>query len=67
MNSTENKTYPPRLSVDELRSELGTYLEVRASEHLPGKVDGRQPATIDLDRRKVEYFLTWLEKRLAHQ
>lgn len=47
-------TYPVRLSTDELRQELDAYLEARESKE-------KAPTTIDLDRRKVRYFLDWLD------
>jgi hypothetical protein len=47
-------TYPVRLSTDELRQELDAYLDAR--QHAK-----TAPSTIDLDRRKVLYFLEWLE------
>ena len=48
--------YPPRLSMDELRSELDNYIASRTPDH--------SSETLSLDRRKVEYFLTWLEQKL---
>jgi hypothetical protein len=47
-------TYPMRLSTDELRQELGAYLDSRQRAE-------KAPGTIDLDRRKVLYFLDWLD------
>jgi hypothetical protein len=47
-------TYPVRLSTDELRQELEAYLEARQRAE-------KAPVTIDLDRRKVLYFLGWLD------
>jgi hypothetical protein len=47
-------TYPVRLSTDELRQELDAYLEARQGEE-------KAPGTTDLDRRKVLYFLDWLD------
>lgn len=49
--------YPARLSVGELRAELDAYTEMRKQ-----KV---KSATVDLDRRKVEYFLAWLDGQPA--
>lgn len=47
-------TYPVRLSADELRQEPSAYLEAR--QHAEKSV-----ATVDLDKRKVLYFLDWLD------
>jgi hypothetical protein len=47
-------TYSVRLSTDELRRELDAYLEAR--QHAE-----KAPGTIGLDRRKVLYFLDWLD------
>jgi hypothetical protein len=47
-------TYPVRLSTDELRQELDAYLDARQRAE-------KASATIDLDRRKVLYFLDWLD------
>lgn len=47
-------TYPMRLSTDELRQELDAYLDAR-------QYADKAPGTIDLDRRKVLYFLDWLD------
>jgi hypothetical protein len=49
-----DKTYPARLSVDELRAELDAYIAER-------KRTGKKDPTLDLDRRKVDYFLDWLD------
>jgi len=43
-----------RFSTDELREKLAVYAEDRRRA-------GRAPDTVDLDRRKVEYFLHWLD------
>jgi hypothetical protein len=51
-------TYPVRLSIPELRAELDTYIQARQTA---GKADD----TTSLDRRKVEYFLTWLESGIT--
>jgi hypothetical protein len=48
------KTYPLRLSTYELRDELAGYLAERTRA-------GSSDATVDLDRRKVEYVLHWLD------
>jgi hypothetical protein len=42
------------LSTDELREKLADYAEERRDA-------GRAGNTVDLDRRKVEYFLRWLD------
>ena len=55
----DNSKYPQRLSIDELRTELTTYIAERQQT--------KEPATVDLDRRKVEYFLTWLDGSLKAQ
>jgi hypothetical protein len=47
-------TYPVRLSTDELRQELDAYLATR-------QLAEKAPKTIDLDKRKVLYFLDWLD------
>jgi hypothetical protein len=47
-------TYPVRLSTDELRQELDAYLDARQRAE-------KASATIDLDKRKVLYFLDWLD------
>ena len=47
-------TYPVRLSTDEMRQELDAYLDAR--QHAE-----KAPGTIDLDRRKVLYFLDGLD------
>jgi hypothetical protein len=47
-------TYPVRLSTDELRQELNAYLDARQGTE-------KASATIDLDKRKVLYFLDWLD------
>lgn len=47
-------TYPVRLSADELRQELSAYPEAR--QHAE-----KSAATVDLDKRKVLYFLDWLD------
>jgi hypothetical protein len=38
----------------ELREQLDAYIAHREQQH-------HAPATLDLDRRKVEAFLSWLE------
>lgn len=47
------ENYPVWLSTEELRQELDAYLDARRAE--------KAPATIDLDKRKVLYFLDWLD------
>jgi hypothetical protein len=47
-------TYPVRLSTDELRQELDAYLDDRRQAE-------KATGTLDLDRRKVLYFLDWLD------
>lgn len=47
-------TYPVRFSTDELRQELDAYLDARRQAE-------KAPGTLDLDRRKVLYFLDWLD------
>jgi hypothetical protein len=52
---TVRNSYLVRLSTDELRRELEAYLDER-------KQRSRSAAeTLDLDRRKVDYFLHWLD------
>jgi hypothetical protein len=51
--------YPVRLSTDELRQELGAYLAAR-------QLAGKAPGTTDLDKRKVLYFLDWLDSGVLH-
>ncbi len=46
--------HPVRLSTDEPRQELDAYLDARLHAE-------KSPGTIDLDRRKVLYFLDWLD------
>jgi hypothetical protein len=50
---TVRNAYPVRLSTDELRQELEAYVDERQQRA------GRAASTLDLDRRKVEYFLHW--------
>lgn len=50
--------YPQRMSTDELRRELDSYIQERQQA-------GKAADTIDLDRRKVTYFLDWLDGKLA--
>jgi hypothetical protein len=45
-----------RISIEELRYELERYVQERQQA-------GKAPKTVDLDRRKVIYFLDWLEGR----
>ncbi len=52
---TVRNAYPVRLSTDELRQELDAYVDERQQRA------GRAASTLDLDRRKVEYFLHWLD------
>lgn len=52
---TVRNAYPVRLSTDELRQELEAYVDERQQRA------GRAASTLDLDRRKVEYFLHWLD------
>jgi hypothetical protein len=52
---TVRNAYPVRLSTDELRQELEAYVDERQQRA------GRAAGTLDLDRRKVEYFLHWLD------
>jgi hypothetical protein len=47
-------TYPARLSTGELRQELDAYLDARRQAE-------KAAGTLDLDRRKVLYFLNWLD------
>jgi hypothetical protein len=47
---------PRRISIEELRYELERYVHERRQA-------GRAAGTVDLDRRKVIYFLDWLEGR----
>jgi hypothetical protein len=46
--------YPQRMSTDEMRLQLDPYLRARAAS-------GRDPETIKVDRRKIEFFLRYLD------
>lgn len=57
-------TYPPRLSVDELRTELDAYLAYRQTGGADRKVDA---STISADKTHIRQFLGWLETGRAGQ
>jgi hypothetical protein len=53
--------YPPRLSTAELREELAAYLAERAQQIQRRSGQPTSAAALDLDKRKVAYFLHWLD------
>jgi hypothetical protein len=57
-------TYPPRLSVAELRQELDAYLGYRQTGGADRKVDA---STISADKTHIRQFLGWLETGRAGQ